>query len=279
MNISLIGLPSAGKSSIVNSLIGKRIAQSGVCRTTVKETLYQNLVSDDNIDFNIYDLPGIADIEDKEHKFDNLIKDCITKSNLVIWISDIKNAFLTNHEETEFNKIQEYITKIKLTEGIPIQLIIMLSKVDQTIESLEEDTHNKVTKQFPNIDILCYNAFGKSLYGPTSSINLKEFVRKYNPTDNNILFNLKKYFDLLPDVTNDALYEHCIKYQLKQFLKKPLCDTLLLNNDKPILNNLPNGITLFCLTYYTLAEKCYSTNCPTCNNHKYIFKCKDHATY
>lgn len=44
MNITLVGLPSAGKSSIINSLLGKRVAQSGVSRTTTKETLYEILI-------------------------------------------------------------------------------------------------------------------------------------------------------------------------------------------------------------------------------------------
>jgi len=53
ITIGLVGLPSAGKSSIINSLVGKRIAQSGVSRTTLEPKLYENLVSDDNIKFNI----------------------------------------------------------------------------------------------------------------------------------------------------------------------------------------------------------------------------------
>ena len=65
MDIALVGLPSSGKSSIINSLVGKRVVQSGVSRTTITAKLFDdNLVSDDNIKYKIYDLPGIADIDD-----------------------------------------------------------------------------------------------------------------------------------------------------------------------------------------------------------------------
>ena len=46
----------------------------------------------------------------------------------------------------------------------------------------------------------------------------------------------------------------------------------------PPLNNLPNSVVLCCATFDVLAEDCVKTNknCPTCSNHKYVFKCKDH---
>ena len=48
--ISFVGLPSSGKSSIINSLVLKRLLQSGVCRTTTEFKL---------IEENIFDLDEI----------------------------------------------------------------------------------------------------------------------------------------------------------------------------------------------------------------------------
>lgn len=142
MDIALVGLPSAGKSSVINSLLGKRMAQSGVSRTTTEVKLYDNLISDDDIKYKIYDLPGIADIEDKDNKFDTLIFDTICKCNMVIWVSDIIKSFITNHEMKEFEKIQNYIKQLGLKEGISIQLIILLSKVDKNLIIKEENYEN-----------------------------------------------------------------------------------------------------------------------------------------
>ena len=70
MKIAFIGLPSAGKSSIINSLIGKRLAKTGIAKTTEEPTLYNdNIFSDDGISLELLDLPGVADIEDVDEDF------------------------------------------------------------------------------------------------------------------------------------------------------------------------------------------------------------------
>jgi ribosome biogenesis GTPase A len=73
--VGFIGLPSAGKSSIINSLVGKRILHSGVCRTTTevhligeengfgfpKDRFHEHSVkTDDGVEITILDLPGVA---------------------------------------------------------------------------------------------------------------------------------------------------------------------------------------------------------------------------
>lgn len=136
IDIALVGLPSAGKSSIINSLVGKRVAQSGATRTTREAKLYSDLTSDDGIKYNIYDLPGIADIDDQENKFDTIIFSTIKKSNLVLWVSDISKSFITNHEMKEFEKVRAYINQLGKTEGLPIKLAILLSKADKQVELL-----------------------------------------------------------------------------------------------------------------------------------------------
>jgi len=140
MKIALVGLPSSGKSSIINSLVGKRLAQSGVCRTTTGVKIYPGLVSDDGVKFEIYDLPGIADIEETEYNFDKMIFDTIEKCNLVFWVSDIIKAFITNHEKKEFEKVKNYIDNLTLTKGVAIQFVILLSKVNENIITTEYAT-------------------------------------------------------------------------------------------------------------------------------------------
>ena len=48
--VAFIGLPSAGKSTIINSLIGKRLLESGVCRTTTEYKELKEIIEDDNND-------------------------------------------------------------------------------------------------------------------------------------------------------------------------------------------------------------------------------------
>jgi len=56
--VTFVGLPSSGKSSIINSLVFKRILQSGVCRTTIEHKLiYEDVIDDSGNAFRVIDLP------------------------------------------------------------------------------------------------------------------------------------------------------------------------------------------------------------------------------
>lgn len=269
MDIALVGLPSAGKSSIINSLIGKRMAQSGVSRTTTEVKLYDNLISDDDIKYKIYDLPGIADIEDKDNNFDTLIFDTIRKCNMVIWVSDIIKSFITNHEMKEFEKISNYIKQLGLNEGIPIQLIILLSKVDKNLIIKEEDyetcienndeeldndelkcdeettiidIYKNVKEKFKDVDIICFNAYGRSYYHKKSSTTLKNFVKQYNPNNININFNLKKYYDNIPIIHDNTKINSFLETHFKRFLNKTQ-KSISYNCDTDNIN-MPNNLIL-----------------------------------
>ena len=297
MDIALVGLPSAGKSSIINSLLGKRMAQSGVSRTTTEVKLYDNLISDDDIKYKIYDLPGIADIEDKDNNFDTLIFDTICKCNMVIWVSDIIKSFITNHEMKEFEKIQNYIKQLGLNEGIPIQLIILLSKVDKNLIIKEEnyescienndeesdndelkcdeettiiDIYKNIQDKFNDIDIICFNAYGRSYYNKKSSSTLKTFVKQFNPNNINTEFNLKKYYDNIPIIHDNIKMNYFIETQFKNVLynKISICDT---NNI-----HMPDNLILWCSNSCCPAINCKKNDCVSCNNNYYIFRCREH---
>ena len=299
MDIALVGLPSAGKSSIINSLVGKRIAQSGVSRTTIDVKLYDNLNCDDNINYKIYDLPGIADVEDNENKFDTLIFDTIKKCNMVIWVSDIIKSFITNHEMKEFIKIQNHIKNVGLKEGIPIQLIILLSKVDKNlefnnnydnyescIENIDEsdddeikydeettiiDIYKNVKEKFKDVDIICFNAHGRSYYHKKSSTTLKNFVKQYNPNNININFNLKKYYDNIPSLHDLTKINYFVETHFKTFLN----NTQNISNSCDTDNiNIPDNLILWCKQSNCLASNCKKKDCTDCNNDQYHFACK-----
>ena len=235
MKIAFIGLPSAGKSSIINSLIGKRLAKTGIAKTTEEPTLYNdNIFSDDGISLELLDLPGVADIEDVDEDFggadyNNIIGD--QNIDLVIWTTDITRGFLTNHELTEYNSLKGTINNIKNNKGNGIQLIVLVSKMEFDVTKSSErfkydtmgtteingpeltdeiygpeiTTHNDMYTKIKSVvkeDVICYNAHGRSYHHKNSTSNLKTFVAKYCPNNINIEFNMKKYYDNI-NKTND----------------------------------------------------------------------------
>ena len=85
--VAFVGLPSSGKSSVINSLVFKRLLETGVCRTTVESNLLKEvLVDDENNNFRVIDLPGICDSEENDNKFNEITKEYVKDANLIIWV-------------------------------------------------------------------------------------------------------------------------------------------------------------------------------------------------
>ena len=256
--VVFIGLPSAGKSTIINSLIGKRILESGICRTTTEYKLLDELIEDDNNNkFKVIDLPGICDSEESNTDFNELTNEHIEKANLIIWTSDVNKAFITTHEVNEYNRIKEYIKNLNSDSGKLYYLIIMLSKCDKDISNKkiktkksrksneeisdsDEDTDIndiivKVKEKFPNEDIILFNAFGRSHNNKKSSPSFKKFIEKNCTilTKYNIKFDITKYIKDY-NIRQDDEYLNNFKYKYTQFLNNQLDIDKLLN----IWNNI-----------------------------------------
>ena len=231
--VAFIGLPSSGKSSIINSLIGKRILESGICRTTTEYNLLDNIIEDDNNNkFQVMDLPGICDSEEHNVNFNELTNKHILNANLIIWISDVNKAFITTHEVNEYNRIKKILNNAYNETGKLYYLIIMLSKCDKDINSnvikkdkkikepndeisdSDEDTDindliNKVHEKFPLEDIVYFNAFGRSIHNKKSTATLKKFISKIgSQTKHNIAFNISKYIENYNVKQTVTYYEH-----------------------------------------------------------------------
>ncbi len=191
--VAFVGLPSAGKSTLINALTHKRLLQTGVCRTTKEVHLIgeQNLfnfsldrfheislTSDDGVPMTILDLPGLAAAENKgtEKNFNELTDAWITHSNIIFWVSDLKSAFMTTHEKQEFDNVVKMLKKSTDETGTLYQVAILLSKYEhidiqptgekqreskngdgEIVDVIEDttilDCHKRVTDIFKDTDI------------------------------------------------------------------------------------------------------------------------------
>jgi GTPase SAR1 family protein len=158
--ISLIGLPSAGKSTLVNSLVKKRIIKTGICRTSVTPTYVgmqydefsDNIIedititnkkhkptSDDGYRYNMLDLPGICDAEDTEASFNTITNELVLYSDIIMWVTSVDNAFITRHEIDEYNRIRNIINAYSIANNKLYQYGIILTKLNESLDGNTTD--------------------------------------------------------------------------------------------------------------------------------------------
>ena len=146
LTLGFAGLPSAGKSTMVNALAGKRVLESGVCRTTTEACLVgatnrigaaqkwvrTKLESDDGVAFCALDLPGICDSEDTSGSFNKVTLAWASKCDVVVWVTDARTAFLTTHETREYRALCAAIQEKADEDGTLYQFLIVVAKYDAT---------------------------------------------------------------------------------------------------------------------------------------------------
>ena len=159
--VGLVGLPSAGKSMMINALLDRRALQSGVCRTTTAPVIICNdeellhtmsmggdvdtrcmrLVSDDGVEFCAIDLPGIADSEDQLREFSDITLAWARKCDVVLWVTDARTALLTTHETDEFLRLKRALEETAEHYGSLFQFCIVLAKYEAADEDSERPQH------------------------------------------------------------------------------------------------------------------------------------------
>jgi hypothetical protein len=150
LTIAFTGLPSAGKSTAINAIAGRRVLQSGVARTSLQAHFVgrtnhlgapsftqADVRSDDDVECNLLDLPGVADGQNASEalNFDALTLEWVVKADIVLWLSDSRTAFITSHELAEFNKVRAALANDRRTRGALRQLAVLLTKCEHVPSS------------------------------------------------------------------------------------------------------------------------------------------------
>ena len=229
LTLGFAGLPSAGKSTIVNALAGKRVLESGVCRTTTEPCLVgatnavgaqkwvqTKLESDDGVEFCALDLPGICDAEDASGAFDAVTLEWATKCDVVVWVTDARTAFLTTHEKREYASVRDAIQEKADEDGTLYQLMIVLAKYDVSandtntgkdvgmhtrflegeIRTAREETtidgsFERVTRTFPETRVVKFSAFARIANSGSETLRALVSARSESTDGTNAAFDLR----------------------------------------------------------------------------------------
>ena len=151
LRVAFAGLPSAGKSTMINAIAGARFLETGVCRTTrapcvlsaedpgklgVKcEWKKANMGSDDGVALCVVDLPGICDAENTgtERNFTDLTMQWAAHCDVIVWVTDVRTCFLTSHETLEYEKLKGSLERVAVETGRLFQFCVVLAKCDVDI--------------------------------------------------------------------------------------------------------------------------------------------------
>ena len=290
--VGLMGLPSAGKSSMVNALLGMRVRQSGVCRTTKDVFLVgtearnkelklssllhakHELTSDDGVRYDILDFPGVADAEEtNSHFFDA----CVTwglKCDVICWVSDIRTSFMTVHEKAEFERLRGVLQEASVQTGRFYQYCIVLTKYDfddtttarapvrvehGEIADPEEETTvtdclARVRSLFPDTRICKFNAFGRIAHRDSSGALRALLSRMAPPRNVNTDFELQWAVESLPQRRQWHMLDSLFKVRFSHGATYVKQDIKILT-DPEVLRELFERIVLSCSPMTCIAHQ------------------------
>ncbi len=138
INTVIVGKPNSGKSSLLNTLVGKERAIvteiAGTTRDAIEEQIRLNGIS-----LNVIDTAGIRATEDKVEKIGvNKAKEYLEKSDLIIYVIDASVSLTSDDKEI-----------IKMIKDRNV--IVLLNKSDLTAIIQEEDLKKYLDKKIISV--------------------------------------------------------------------------------------------------------------------------------
>ena len=229
--VAFVGLPYSGKSTLINSLIDKKINDSKVYKPTTEAAIIDTVIIDDNNNkFKVIDTPGIRDINILPYEY-------ILQANLIFWVSDAINAFTTSDEVNKFNKLIEFLNKksldcvqsydigIILTSSVAIDskhIKRLINLIDRPSKNIK-DLYGLIDEHSKHIKIMSFNVFGRIYHHEKSNDVNKTLIRPivgFIPTRRNINFDITDYINTYPQRRQEHIL-NIMHYEFPIYLLHP----------------------------------------------------------
>ena len=209
--VSILGRPNVGKSTLLNKIIGEKLAiTSNVSGTT--RNIINGIYNDKDSQIIFVDTPGIHKPKNELERVTNRMSyDNYEGADLILFMIDAKAGY-GRGDQFILNRIKE--------DNIPI--ILLLNKVDLVSDKSKIlDIIDKVKDEANFVDIIPISA-RKNIY------DLINTIKKYLPDGE------KVYED--DDLTNVSL-----KFMMSEYVREKL---LLLTHDE-----IPHTVSCYCEEY------------------------------
>ncbi|MCR9251857.1 MAG: GTPase Era [bacterium] len=161
--VSIIGKPNAGKSTLMNALVGERLSIITSKAQTTRHRIFGILTSED-FQLVYSDTPGIIDPQyTLQESMMNFVMESLRDADVILWVVELGEKF-------DGTEILDRIQK----SGIPV--ILVVNKIDLGKGSQVEDKLN-YWKETVNVqDIIGVSALEKTNVDP-----LFDLILKYTP--------------------------------------------------------------------------------------------------
>ena len=198
--VNIVGKPNAGKSTLLNQLMGEKLAIVTQKAQTTRHRIF-GIYNEDDFQIVFSDTPGVLDPKyELQEKMMDFVKESLQDADIFLFIVDI----LDKSQPSEF--LLEKLNKI------PIPVLLLLNKIDKSNQKEMEECVEYWHKLIPKAEIL-----------PISALNA------YNTE-----YILPKLKSLLPE--NPPYYdkEQFTDKSERFFVNEAVREKILLNYDKEI---------------------------------------------
>ncbi len=223
LKISLVGKTNAGKSTLLNNLVGEKISITNKKINTTEDFVI-GIVNIENTQLVIYDTPGISFIRDNKSQKNKLKKNLwegLNQSDIILYIIDSKRIEL-NDLKNDFPKLYELKKNISI-----IFNKTDLIKAENLLKDIKLITEKYKIEKFFNISaknklgfenlidyLLQQSKYGKWLYKDDEITDKDDIFITNECTRNEILSLIHKEIPYNIEVTNNT-FKYLKNGQLK----------------------------------------------------------------
>lgn len=158
LKVALIGPPNVGKSTLINAIIGQKIAITTYKPQTTRDTTL-GILTDGDTQIVFGDTPGIFEPR-QNHKLEQFIVNnaikTIEKVNILLLLVDaylIQKIIHNEVDEKILEKISQYhqVMKILLTPKFNKKIILIANKIDTIQDTLDNLSHEEIALVYKTI--------------------------------------------------------------------------------------------------------------------------------
>lgn len=198
--VNIVGKPNAGKSTLLNQLMGEKLAIVTQKAQTTRHRIF-GIYNEEDLQIVFSDTPGVLDPKyGLQEKMMDFVKESLQDADVFLMIVDI------NDQEEPSEYLIDRLTKI------PVPVLLLLNKVDKTNQHFLEVKVDFWHKRFPKAEIL-----------PISALNA------YNTE-----YILPKLKSLLPESPPYYDKDQYTDKSERFFVNECIREKILLNYDKEI---------------------------------------------